>query len=281
MKKGKEYMLITAGTLLVAAGIYFFKYPNHFSLGGVSGISIVLGGLFPGYSPSALVLLINVALLLLGFVLLGRQFGVKTVYGSLLLSGALMALEKWAPMSAPLTGQPVLELAFAVLLPAVGSAVLFNLDASTGGTDIVAMLLKKYTAIDIGRGLLITDSLIAVGAGLVFGVETGLFSVLGLIAKALVVDNVIESIRQCKYFTIITGRPEPICRFITGQLHRGATVMQARGSFTDQKRTVILTALYRSQAVRLQREIKRIDPDAFMMITNTSQIIGKGFRGAL
>ena len=279
MKKGKEYMLITAGTLLVAAGIYFFKYPNHFSLGGVSGISIVLGGLFPGYSPSALVLLINVALLLLGFVLLGRQFGVKTVYGSLLLSGALMALEKWAPMSAPLTGQPVLELAFAVLLPAVGSAVLFNLDASTGGTDIVAMLLKKYTAIDIGRGLLITDSLIAVGAGLVFGVETGLFSVLGLIAKALVVDNVIESIRQCKYFTIITGRPEPICRFITGQLHRGATVMQARGSFTDQKRTVILTALYRSQAVRLQREIKRIDPDAFMMITNTSQIIGKGFRG--
>lgn len=281
MKTLKEYLLTTFGTLLVAAGIYFFKFPNNFSIGGVTGISIILGKLITVVSPSTLVLIINVVLLGVGFLLLGTGFGFKTVYGSLLLSGTLMLFERLFPMTAPLTGQPVLELAYAVLLPAVGSAILFNVNASTGGTDIVAMILRKFTNVDIGKSLLATDFLVTVAAGLTFGIETGLFSVLGLIAKALVVDNVIESIRLSKYFTIITTKPEPICRYITGELHRGATVLEGRGSYTNKEHTVILTALYRNQAVHLQKKAREIDPEAFILITNTSQIIGKGFRGSL
>ena len=143
----KEYILLTLGASMTALGIYFFKFPNHFSTGGVSGLSVILNGIFPQITPGTFVMVINVTLLLLGFLIVGRDFTVKTVYCSLLMSVLTYLLEKVVPMSKPLTGQPMLELVFAILLPAVGSAILFNAGASTGGTDIVAMILKKYMVI--------------------------------------------------------------------------------------------------------------------------------------
>ena len=145
----REWIYITAGILVMTAGIYFFKFPNHFSTGGVTGIAIVLGHYLPGVSPGTLVTIINVGLLILGFAVLGRSFGIRTVYASLLMSGMLDLLEVLCPLSAPLTSQPLVELFFAVGLPAVGSAILFNLGASSGGTDILAMILRKYTAMNI------------------------------------------------------------------------------------------------------------------------------------
>ena len=138
----QEWLYITAGILIMSAGIYFFKFPNHFSTGGVTGIAIVLGHYIPSVTPGTLVTIINVALLILGFAVLGKSFGVRTVYASLLMSGTLQLLEVVCPMDAPMTTQPLVELLFAVGLPAVGSAILFNLDASSGGTDILAMILR-------------------------------------------------------------------------------------------------------------------------------------------
>ena len=179
-----EYILITASTLCMAIGIYYFKFPNNFTFGGVSGLSVVLSPFLP-ISPSSVNFIINALLLVLGFLFLGRGFGVRTVYSSTLLSVALSVLDQAAPLAAPLTDEPLLELVFAVLLPGFGSAVLFNIGASSGGTDVVAMILRKYTSVDIGRALLLSDLLITLSAFFVFDMKTALFSLLGLVSNRL------------------------------------------------------------------------------------------------
>lgn len=276
--KIKNFLLITLGTVLTAVGIYFFKFPNNFSTGGVSGISILLGKLVPFLSPAVSMWVINLILLLIGFLFFGRGFGLMTAYCSMLYSFLTWLFEVIYPMTAPFTDQPFLELCFAMMLPAVGSAILFSCNASTGGTDIVAMILKKYTSLDIGKALLVSDALIAFSACFVFDIRTGLFSLLGLIIKAFVVDSVIESINLCKYFSIVTSCPDAICDYIIREMNRSSTVIDAIGAYSHENRKVILVACRRSEAVRLRQYIKTVDPKAFMFITNTSEIIGKGFR---
>lgn len=273
-----EYLVLTLATALLVAGVYVFKFPNHFSFGGVTGIAVVLGEILP-ISPATINFLINTGLLVLGFLFLGRETGIKTVYVSLLTSVGLSFLEWAAPMEGPLTSQPVLELIFAIVLPAVSSAILFNIGASGGGTDIIAMILKKYTSVSIGIALFIVDLLIVLASCLVFDVQTGLFSFCGLMAKTLVIDGVIENINLCKYFTIICDDAEPICHFINLELNRSATVYRAQGAYTHRPKIIILTVMNRSQAVQLRNYIRKNQPAAFMMITNSSEIIGKGFRG--
>lgn len=275
----KEWLLLTAGTLIMSAGIYFFKFPNNFSTGGVSGFALILGHYVPNLTPGDFVMVINVALLMLGFAVFGSSFGVRTCYCSLLMSGFIWVMERLVPLSAPMTSQPLLELIFAVGLPAVGSAILFNLDASSGGTDIVAMVLRKFTSLDIGKALMASDCIITLMACVAFGMETGLFSILGLVMKSLMVDMVLENINVHKYFHIITSNPKPVEEYITQVLHRGATELKGEGAYTHQGRTVMLTVVNRREAIMLRRYVKQVDPTAFLLIMNTGEIIGKGFRG--
>ena len=260
----QEFLLLSLGTSLVSIGVYFFKFPNHFSMGGVSGLSILLGELFsaPWLTPSTFNTLINIIFLALGFVVLDKGFGVRTVYCSLLYSGLVQVLEWIYPMERPLTDELMLELFFAVILPALGAAILFNLGSSTGGTDIAAMILKKYTGLDVGRALLYS---------------AGLCSLLGLVLKSVLVDNVIESLNRRKAFIIVTSHPEIACGYITDNLVRGATLWDAEGAYTHQEHHIVLTVLSRSQAVLLRRHLKAQDPQAFMIVTNSSEIFGKGF----
>ncbi len=271
------FFLMSLGSILVSIGVYFFKFPNHFSMGGVSGLSILLGQLIPSHlvTPATINTVITLLFLILGFLVLDRSFGLKTVYCSLLYSAVIQLLERFFPLSRPLTGEKMLELFFAVLLPALGAAILFNMGASTGGTDIMAMILKKYTG--MGRALLASDVFIAASALLVFDVETGLFSLLGLALKSVLVDSVIESLNRKKSFTVVTHDPEGVCHYINDTLHRGATVWKGQGAYTHQDQYVILTALSRHQAVALRNHLKQTDPHAFMLITNSSEIFGKGF----
>ena len=277
----KEYVMLSAGALLISIGVYFFKFPNHFSTGGVSGMAVILGHYLPGITPGALVFIINQALLLLGFLVFGRSFGLRTAFCSLLMSGVIWALEFIIPMDKPMTTQPLLELIFSVVLPAVGSAILFNLHASSGGTDIVAMILRKKTSVNIGNALFCVDSLIVVAACIAFGMETGLFSLFGLLTKAVLVDMVLENIKIHKAFQIITTTPEPIVEYIVTHLNRGATKIVGEGAYTHENKVIILTVVNRSQAVRLRAFAKGIDPYCFILITNTGEIIGKGFRGGM
>ena len=274
----EEYMVLTLATFIMVIGIYVFKFPNNFSFGGVTGIAIVLSKFLPG-TPGNITLIINMVLLVLGFLFLGKGFGIKTAYVSILMSVSLNLAEVWFPMEKPLTSEPVLELIYAIVLPAFSSAIFFNIDASSGGTDIVAMILKKYTKLNIGTALFFSDLLIVLASCFVFDTKTGLFSLTGLLAKSLVVDNVIESINLCKYFTIICEDPEPICDFIMNKLNRSATVYDAEGTYEHHKKKVIITIMKRSQAVELRNFIRYTQPSAFIAITNSSEIIGKGFRG--
>lgn len=274
----EEYMVLTLATFIMVIGIYVFKFPNNFSFGGVTGIAIVLSKFLPG-TPGNITLIINMVLLVLGFLFLGKGFGIKTAYVSILMSVSLNLAEVWFPMEKPLTSEPVLELIYAIVLPAFSSAIFFNIDASSGGTDIVAMILKKYTKLNIGTALFFSDLLIVLASCFVFDTKTGLFSLTGLLAKSLVVDNVIESINLCKYFTIICEDPEPICDFIMNKLNRSATVYDAEGTYEHRKKKVIITIMKRSQAVELRNFIRQTQPSAFIAITNSSEIIGKGFRG--
>ena len=274
-----EFLLMSFGSVLVALGVYFFKFPNHFSIGGVSGLSILLGQLIPSHiiSTATINTVITLLFLVLGFLVLDRSFGFKTVYCTLLYTGVIQLMELLFPMAQPLTDEKLLELFFAVLIPALGSGILFNLDASTGGTEIVAMILKKYTGMDVGRALLVSDVLIAAAALLIFDVTTGLFSLLGLVLKSVLVDTVIESLNRRKSFTVVTHDPEPVCRFINETLGRGATIWKAQGAYTHHDQYVILTALSQHQAVLLRNYLRQQEPHAFMLITNSSEIFGKGF----
>ena len=276
MKNVKIFLWISLGTLLLTAGVYFFKIPNGFSTGGVSGVGTLLGKLTP-LSPALWISVINLLCLLIGFAVLGKATGIKTVYCSLLFSGLTQVFEWTVPLKKPLTNQPFLELVYAMLLTSVGSAIIFRYGASSGGTDIIAMILKKYTTLEIGTAIFAADLFIAASAFFAFDFQTGLFSILGLFAKTLVIDSAIENFNLCKYFTVITVNPKPICDFIHHELDRSATIYKAEGAYSHTERSVILTVMKRSQAVRLRRFVRDIDPHAFIMITNSSEIIGKGF----
>lgn len=274
-----DFFILNAGTLLTAVGSYFFKFPNNFSTGGVTGISVVMTHYFPGLSNGTIVSVINIALLIVGLLLLGKGFGFKTFYVTVAFSAMLKILEVIWPMTQPLTDQPFMELLLGVFLPAWGSALLFNIGSSTGGTDIIAMIVKKYFKCHIGRALLIVDFFITLLTFVAFGPETGLFSMVGLFTRSFAVDLFLENMNTYKYFTIITDKPQEIYSYITDVLHRGATVYQAEGLYKHTEKTVIMTAQGKKQALHLQDVIRQKDPHAFVLVTNTSEIIGKGFRG--
>lgn len=274
----KEYAMIFFGTILLSLGVYFFKIPNGFSTGGVSGIGTLLGGANFLFSAATWIAIINVFLLLIGFLFLGKTTGFRTVFCSLLFSFITFMLEKIIPITAPLTDQPLLELVYAMILTSVGAAIIFHYDASSGGTDIMALILKKYTSLNVGKALLAVDSLIALSSFFVFGIKIGLFSMLGLFSKAFLVDQVIDSINSCKYFIAITDKAEQVTQFINQELHHGATVTDAVGSYTHNKKYMVHTVCKRMEAIRLRKRIKEIDPHAFIIITTTSEIIGRGFR---
>ena len=274
--KLKNFSLLTISTLIMAVGIYFFKFANNFTFGGITGIAVLVAKFFP-ISASDFSFVVNILLLIIGWIVLGKSFAEKTAYSTILLSISLSLLERIYPMSHPLTNEPLLELIFAILLPALGSAILFNIGASSGGTDVIAMILKKYTSVDIGKGLMISDLFFTLAGFLVFNVKTGLYSLFGLIMRSALIDNFIESFNRSKYFHVVTSNATCICDFIQNDLQRGATIVNATGAFTGDDKYIILTVLSPSQAVKLRNFIKEHDPKAFLLVSNISEIIGKGF----
>ena len=281
----RYWVFLNFGILLMAIGIYFFKAPNGFATGGVSGMAIILANIFPILSQSVYMMIINVLLLIIGIFVLGKECGWLTIFCSLMLSLENLIFEMLVPLDSPLTSYPLLELVYAVLLTGIGSAIIFKCRASSGGTDIVALILKKHTHMNVGTALLCTDFLIATftfvkftDGGIELAVQTGLFSMLGLFAKVFVVDDILDSINMCKSFTIITSKPEMIEEYILKDIHHGATLIKAEGAYTGDERTVIMTVCKRSEAIKIRQFVYEVDPHAFIIINKTSEIMGKGFR---
>lgn len=277
-QKLKEYGIITLAVVLMDIGVYAFKFPNHFCFGGVSGLAVVAEPFLP-FSASSINLFVNLFLLLLGFLFLGKEFGTKTAYVTVVSSLLLNGMEAVFPMPIPLTEEMTLEFLYAIALPAIASALFFYENASGGGTDIIAMILKKHSTMNISSAIMAVDAVIVAAACFVFDTRTALFSVCGLMAKTLLIDKAIERMKLSKYVTIICSQPKPICDFITNELHRSATIYKAEGAYTHKDRVVILTVMDPKQAALLERHVQAVDPEAFLLVTKSSEILGKGFKG--
>lgn len=270
---------LNLGLILTAFAIVAFKTPNHFAFGGTSGVSVILSTLFPTLPVGVFMWIINAILVILGFIFLERKAILWSVFASFALSAYVSLFEFFIPTDVSMTGDMWLDLCFAVILPALGSAIVFDIGASTGGTDILAMILKRRTTLEIGRALLLVDIGIVTIAAFLYGPRVGLYCVLGLFAKTLVVDKAIESIHLRKVCTIICAEPRKVEEFIVKHLNRTATISRGYGAFSGKCVTVIMSVLSRREAVQLRRYTREIDPDAFITIVDSSEIVGKGFRG--
>lgn len=280
MEAVKRYGILTVGSVVLGISDYMFKFQNHFSFGGVSGIAVIMRGLLGG-SASTYTFVINMLLLVVAFILLGKEVAMQSAYVSVLYSVTLEVIQYVWPMSKPLTNQPVLELVFCFMILAVCSAIFFDMNASSGGSDIIALILKKYTNVSIGMALLLVDFAVVVISFFVYNPTVGLFSFAGFLAKSFFIDSVIESLNLCKYFTIVSDNADTICDYIHKELNHSATIMSAEGSYSHEPKKVIMTVVNRDQALKLRKFVRSVEPHAFMMITNSSEIIGKGFRNTM
>lgn len=269
---------LNAALFASAVVLTVFCVPNRFVFGGVSGLSIVLAELFPSMNVSTFIWIGNMALAALGCRLLGIRAMSGTVYASVMQSLYCSLLEKLLPLRQPITEEPLLELCAAVLGLAITSGAVFNLGASTGGTEVLAMVLQKYFGFEIGRALLFSDLGIVLAAAWVFGPTTGLFCILGMAFKCTVVDTAIESLNLRKVCTVISSKPELVRDYILYTLGRAATEQQVTGAYTRENKTAIMVVLTRRQAMQLRQFLRCTDPGAFLTIVSSSEIIGKGFR---
>lgn len=275
--KIRNFLLLTLGAFMDAAGFYFFLAPNEIAAGGITGLSLVLNTFFPQLPLGVIVLIFSIILLTIGFLLVGAAFGVKTIYCSILIPLLIWAFEYFIPLNAPLTNDTLIQLFFGVFISGIGLAILFNQNASSGGTDILARILHKFYRIDIGKGLLMIDFLITIFATTVFGLEKGMYALLGVILYGFVIDYAIEGLTISKNVTIITTEPELVKKFIVEELDRGATVYTAKGAFTNEDKEVIVTIVKRLEFIKLRNYIHEIDKTAFISVQDTHEVLGEGF----
>lgn len=277
MQQIKSFFIITISTIIMAIGVYFFKFPNNFCFGGVTGAAVVFAKILP-ISASSFSFVVNMALLVVGFAFLGKSFALRTTYATILLSGLLVVFERAFPLKQPLSNEPMLELIFAIALPAIASALLFYEESSSGGTDVIAMIVKKYAHVDdIGIALFVTDLIMIIIACFVFDIKTALYSFVGLTVKSFLIDAIIENIMLRKSIMITCDDKDAICHFITGELQKGATIVEATGAYTNEKRYLIFTTLTRKQAAVLRSFIHQNKLHAFISMSSTSEVFGKGF----
>ena len=278
-----EWVIITVGSIMMAASVYFFQTPYDITMGGIAGVAFLLQQATK-LSQGIWMLIINGALLIIGLIVLGKKCTVRTVYSSALYTGAVNLLEvigNHTNMPEQLTSNTLLALIYAIILWGVGGALIFNCGASSGGTDIIALIFKKYTHLNIGVALFIVDLLVVCTTIYTVSVEIALYSFMGLFAKTFLLDSVIEGLGRTKYITIVTTMPEEIGKYIVEGVHHSYTIYDARGGYTGDEKKVILTICKRSEAWKLKNKIKQIDPSAFVIISNANEIMGKGFGGTV
>lgn len=276
-KKLRRWGLMALAVLVMAVGSHFFLFPNQFCFGGVSGLSTIAARLTP-LSAGTFNAAANLILLLAAFLFVGKSFAMTTAFASLGLSALLVAFEKWVPLADPLTSQPMLEFLLAVSLPSAGCALLFHLGASSGGTDIPAMILKKHAHIqNIGVALFWIDLFMVAAGAFVLDLQAMLYSAVGLAVKTFLIDDIIGSITMCKSVMVVCEDAGPLCEYITHTLGRGATVGPAKGAYTGAEQSIVFTTLTRRQANQLRLFIRQNAFPAFITMSSTVDVFGQGF----
>jgi len=267
----KETGILTVAVAIIAAAVYFFLVPSHASVSSISGLGIVLSNFVP-LPLSAITMILNVVLLLIGFVTCGKEFGIKTVYTSIMLPLFLGLFEVVFPKAGSMTDSQELDVLCYILAVSVGLSILFNRNASSGGLDIVAKIMNKYLHIELGRAMSLSGMCVALSAALVYDKKTVVLSVLGTYFNGIILDHFIFDQNRKRRVCIITGKEEELRQFIIQDLHSGATVYEAIGAYNLEKHNEIITIVDKSEYQKLMKFINEIDPKAFITVYNVSSM---------
>lgn len=267
----RELAILTGAVAIIAAAVYFFLVPSHASVSSISGLGIVLANFVP-LPLSAITMILNVVLLVIGFLTCGREFGAKTVYTSILLPAFIGLFERLFPNLGSLTDSQELDVLCYILVVSVGLSILFNRNASSGGLDIVAKIMNKYLHMDLGKAMSLSGICVALSAALVYDKKTVVLSVLGTYFNGLVLDHFIFDHNIKRRVCIITGKEEELRRFIIEDLHSGATVYESYGAYNMQKRREIITIADKAEYQKLMSYMNREDPQAFITVYTVSDI---------
>ena len=267
----KEAAILTGGVAIIAAAVYFFLVPSHASVSSISGLGIVLANFVP-LPLSAITMILNVVLLIIGFFTCGRELGVKTVYTSVMLPVFIALFERLFPDIGSLTDSQELDVLCYILVVSVGLSILFNRNASSGGLDIVAKIMNKYLHMELGRAMSLSGMCVALSAALVYDKKTVVLSILGTYFNGLVLDHFIYDHNIKRRVCIITEKEEALRRFILSDLHSGATVYESYGAYNMQKRREIITIVDKSEYQKLMNYMNQEDPQAFITVYTVSDI---------
>ena len=267
----KDFLIMTGGTAIVAAAVFFFLVPSHVSVGSISGLAVVLENFIP-LPISMITMILNVALLIVGFLFIGREFGGKTVYTSFLLPVIIGILEKLFPNNGSMTGDPFLDMLCYVFVVSIGISILFNCNASSGGLDIVAKIMNKYLHMELGKAMSLSGMCVALSAALVYDKKTVVLSILGTYFNGIVLDHFIFDNNIKRRVCIITKKEEELRQFIIHDLHSGATIYEAIGAYNMEKRREIITIVDKGEYQKLMKFINQEDPKAFITVYNVSNM---------
>ena len=267
----REFFLITIGTGIVATAVFFFMLPSHVAVGSASALALVLSNIIP-LPVSVITFVLNAVLLLIGFLLIGPEFGIKTVYTSLLMPVYLWIFEQIFPNFQSITGEPMLDVICYILVVGMGLSMLFSSNASSGGLDIVAKLMNKFLRMDLGTAMGMSGMLVALSSALVYDSKTVVLSLLGTYFGGIIVDNFIFGLNLKRRVCIISQKHDELIHFILHTLHSGATVYDAIGAYDGTPRREIVTIVDKHEFRKLMDYIRREDPKAFLTVYSVNEI---------
>lgn len=270
-----EYMYVIVGAAIIAIGFNVFLLPNQVASGGVSGISTILHGLF-GWNPGFIQYAFNIPLFIAGVVVLGKKFGIKSFIGTITLPFIVLLTNSWGPW----TDNPLLGALFGGIVVGLGIGLVFKGNASTGGTDLLAQIITKYTGISLGTSVLLIDGIIAISAAIVFDLEKGLYALIGLYVTTKTIDIIQLGLSQSKMVYIITMKQDEVRDAIYAEIDRGVTKLPAIGGYTREARPVLMVVVYQTEFTKLKQLIKNVDPSAFVIVSDAYEVLGEGFKRA-
>ncbi|MBX8944727.1 MULTISPECIES: YitT family protein [Lysinibacillus] len=270
-----EYVYVIVGAAIIAIGFNVFLLPNQVASGGVSGISTILHGLF-GWNPGIVQYAFNIPLFIAGVLLLGKKFGIKSFIGTITLPFIVLLTNSWEPW----TDNPLLGALFGGIIVGLGIGLVFKGNASTGGTDLLAQIITKFTGLSLGTSVLLIDGVIAISAAIVFDLEKGLYALIGLYVTTKTIDIIQLGFSQSKMVYIITLKQDEVREAIYAEINRGVTKLPAIGGYTGEARPVLMVVVYQTEFTKLKQLIKSVDPSAFVIVSDAYEVLGEGFKRA-
>ncbi|MEK4244770.1 MULTISPECIES: YitT family protein [Psychrobacillus] len=273
MVQARDYFYVIIGAAIIALGFNVFLLPNQVASGGVSGISTILTGVF-GWEPGLVQYAFNIPLFIAGLIFLGARFGIKSLVGTLVLPAVVLLTASWEPW----TYNPLLGALFGGITVGLGLGIVFRGGASTGGTDLAAQIITKYTGFSLGRSVLLIDGLIVLSAAVVFDIEKALYALIGLFVTTKTIDIVQLGFSQSKMIYIITNKQDEIREAIYKEIDRGVTKLPAYGGYTNEEKSILMVVAYQTEFTKLKQVVQIIDPTAFVIVSDAYEVLGEGFK---